>query len=72
MKSNETSDRQRPRRWLRQVVQRIIKYYLRRDCDKCCSRLSGTYELAWHYDEEAAHQIERARALLATAKERLR
>lgn len=59
-------------RWLHGVVQRIIKYYLRRDCEKCVSRLGGTYEIAWHYDEEAADKIKRARFLLTDARERLR
>jgi hypothetical protein len=59
-------------RWLHGAVQRIIKYYLRRDCEKCVSRLGGTYEIAWHYSEEAAHKIKKARFLLTDSRDLMR
>lgn len=59
-------------RWLHGVVQRVIKYYLRRDCEKCVSRLGGTYEIAWHYSEQAAEKIKKATVLLTDARDLMR
>lgn len=72
MEQDESKTASAPKRRLHGVVQRIIKYYLRRDCEKCVSRLGGTYEIAWHYNEEAAQKIKQARFLLTDASDLMR